>query len=102
MRDRLAAQDTVLLHELQNSRGGRAAHLERALDILLKQIAFLLAQDQMMHDHRLHAGNIGRIGTFFCHARHLTPKQVVQHTDFRPDAVIRVAAAFVMVTAIHC
>ena len=92
----------MLLHQLQYARCGRAAHLEHVFQILLEYIALLFVYDQVMDDHRLHAGHIRCIRSLFGHTRHLPPKQIMQHTDFCTDAVVRVTAAFIMVTAIHC
>ena len=102
MLHRLTADNAVLLHQLQYARCGRAAHLERVFQILLEYIALFFVYDQVMDDHRLHAGHIRCIRSLFGHTRHLPPKQIMQHADFCTDAVVRVSAAFIMVTAIHC
>ena len=86
MRGLLAVKQPVLLHQLQNTGRGRAAHGKLCFDIALKPVALALCLDQVMQHHALHASDAAGVRAGH-HTGHLPLEQVVQHTQFRADSI---------------
>ena len=84
LRDRLAPQQAVPLHELQNAGRGRPAEAELFFDVLLKALPFRARQIQ--DDHGLRAGHMRK--ALRQRRGHLPFHQIAQHAQLRADLML--------------